>query len=161
MAAICAGAPAPDVPTTSLKGWVNTFYRHYRGKKLGPYHVRRWKENGHLHKQYIKPADVEKVRAQCQAHRDKTNYQRSLLKEFKTFKGNWNYYFRILKRLEKRDIALEHKTHLLKVHKQGFFVPNRPPLRRRFGFMVPASLNDILSFYTKRFGRATTRQDHL
>jgi hypothetical protein len=40
-----------------------------RGKLHGPYYYRFWREDGRLRKAYVKPADLERVRAQCRARR--------------------------------------------------------------------------------------------
>jgi hypothetical protein len=121
----------------------------HKGRKLGPYFVRRWKENGKLHKQYIKPGDVEKIRARCEAYREERRRQHQMLDDFNTFKGNWNYYFRILKRLQKRNVEPEHHTHMRAIAVGDFFLPGRPNLRVRRRFMVPSLSNRPFRFNKK------------
>jgi hypothetical protein len=41
-----------------------------RGELHGPYAYHFTRENGRLRKRYVKPADVARVRAACQARRD-------------------------------------------------------------------------------------------
>jgi hypothetical protein len=38
-----------------------------RGQLHGPYFYRFWREGGRLHKAYVRPADLEQVRAACNA----------------------------------------------------------------------------------------------
>jgi hypothetical protein len=40
-----------------------------RGQPHGPYYYRFWREGGRLRKVYVRPADLEEVRAQCEARR--------------------------------------------------------------------------------------------
>jgi hypothetical protein len=40
-----------------------------RGQLHGPYHYRFWREGGRLRKAYVRPADLEQVRARCEARR--------------------------------------------------------------------------------------------
>jgi hypothetical protein len=40
-----------------------------RGQLHGPYHYRFWREGGRLRKEYIRPEDLEEVRARCEARR--------------------------------------------------------------------------------------------
>ena len=48
-----------------LPGWVCEQYVR-RGKKLcGPYWYRFWREGGRLRKAYVKPHEIEAVRARC------------------------------------------------------------------------------------------------
>lgn len=115
---------------TPLPGWINTYYRHHNGKKLGPYFVRRWKVGTRLYKEYVKPADLERVRAACLAHREKRQHQREANKKIHTLLGNWNYLGRIGQRLDKRqDIGQEHHEHIRLIAEQGMYVPGRPPLK--------------------------------
>ena len=39
------------------------------GSLHGPYYFRYWRENGVLRKEYVRHADLEQVRAQCEARR--------------------------------------------------------------------------------------------
>src|SRR5207344_2913498 len=58
-------------PPAPLPGWVACTYRTYKGKRSGPYYVRRWKTGTRVNKQYIKAEDVEYYRAACEANREK------------------------------------------------------------------------------------------
>jgi hypothetical protein len=40
-----------------------------RGQLHGPYYYRCWREGGKLRKTYVRPAEVEQVRARCEARR--------------------------------------------------------------------------------------------
>jgi hypothetical protein len=40
-----------------------------RGELHGPYHYRFWREGGRLRKVYVRPAELDEVRAQCEARR--------------------------------------------------------------------------------------------
>jgi hypothetical protein len=40
-----------------------------RGRPHGPYHYRFWREGARLRKAYVRPADLEGVRAACEARR--------------------------------------------------------------------------------------------
>ena len=40
-----------------------------RGRLHGPYFYRFWREGGRLRKQYVKPSELDQVRAQCEARR--------------------------------------------------------------------------------------------
>ena len=65
------------LPKTSLPGsvcvqWVRCGKggcRCSRGMRHGPYFYRFWREGGRLRKQYVKKADLERVRAACDARR--------------------------------------------------------------------------------------------
>jgi len=120
----------PETPLVPLRGWVSAFYVTVKGQPIGPYYARRWKENGKLHKQYIKHADVERVRSQCEANRQLRKKQLALNKDFRTFKGNFNYYFRILKRADKGKVTPEHYDHMRSLAFGDFFCPGRPALRK-------------------------------
>jgi hypothetical protein len=41
-----------------------------RGWPHGPYHYRFWRESGRLRKAYVRPAELEQVRAACEARRE-------------------------------------------------------------------------------------------
>ena len=60
---------AKPLPNT-LPGAVCEQWRERDGKRYGPYYFRFWREGGRLHKQYVKPDEVDAVRAACQRHRE-------------------------------------------------------------------------------------------
>jgi hypothetical protein len=41
-----------------------------QGRLHGPYFYRFWREGGRLRKQYVPPADVDRVRSRCEARRE-------------------------------------------------------------------------------------------
>jgi hypothetical protein len=152
MAAICAGAPEPSNQATgasatsrinpegaigtgnpgTLKGWVNTFYRHYRGKKLGPYHVRRWKVGRKLYKEYIKPDQVERVKAACQAHREKQKSKSEGARRTNHFLSNAAFMWNMITLWEKgKDSTPAQYAYLQRIDEEGMFITGRPGTRRR------------------------------
>jgi hypothetical protein len=44
-----------------------------RGKPHGPYFYHFWRQAGRLHKEYVRPAEVEAVQARCHARRQLRN----------------------------------------------------------------------------------------
>jgi hypothetical protein len=117
-------------PQTTKRGWVNTFYRHYRGKKLGPYHVRRWKVGAKIHKEYIKPADFERVKAECLAYREQRKRGAAIGRAVTNIGANLDYLFRMDKwqkegKLRPQDVAFIHR-----IAKEGPEIDGGPPTRR-------------------------------
>src|SRR5689334_3869614 len=51
------------------RGWIDTFYRTYKGKRLGPYYVRKWRVGRKIKREYIKAKDLESVKAQCEENK--------------------------------------------------------------------------------------------
>jgi len=66
------------LPNT-LQGAVCAQYRRRGGRELGPYYFRFWREGGRLRKQYVRPDQVEHVRALCEASRTERARERSEL----------------------------------------------------------------------------------
>jgi hypothetical protein len=123
--------PNPTNPP-SLKGWVNSFYRHYRGKKLGPYHVRRWKVGRKLYKEYIKPQDVERVKAACQAHREKQRSKSEGARRTNNFVSNFAFMAKMLLLWEKgKDSTPAQYRYLQRIDEEGMFITGWPGTRRR------------------------------
>ncbi len=115
-----------------LRGWVNTFYRNYKGRKLGPYYVRRWKEDGKLHKEYIKPQDVDRVRAACQLNREMEESMKRAHEKVKLFMRNGDFFLRILDRRRRRKrVPLVHAEFFHRLDCEGMYIHGRPPLRRK------------------------------
>src|SRR5690242_18705210 len=124
--------PSALRPQPLLPGWIEAFYRRHNGKRLGPYHVRKWKANGKVHREYIKPKDLERVRAACQANRDKRKQTIQANKSGFVFKGNWDFMHRIATRAEKgKPITLEEVAHVLRIQREGWDAPDGPKLRRK------------------------------
>ena len=119
-------------PHPSKKGWINCFYRYYKGKRLGPYYVRRWKVNGKLHKEYIKPDQVEQAKAECQAHREQQLQGRIVARQCRALIDNHivlgKMYFGYDKGNEPNKLQAEY---LVRLHEEGLFITGRPPYRRR------------------------------
>ena len=66
-----------------------------RGQLHGPYHYRFWREGGRLRKQYVKPADLERVREACQARRREKDSLRSAW-------AQWRRILALLQEVEQR-----------------------------------------------------------
>ena len=118
------GSGVPPLP-----GWISKTYVHYKGKKLGPYYVRHGKVNGKLKTQYIKPKDLERTRAACQAHREYKQLQLANTSKLYTIIANINYLNRMAKRSEKSELSPQDKAHLDRIASLGPSAPNRPKLR--------------------------------
>jgi hypothetical protein len=112
-----------------LPGWISTFFVRYNGKKLGPYYARSWKADGKLRREYIRPGELERVRAACQRHRDKRKATIATTWEIKTLLGNLNYLSRTYRRSIKGLLRPEDQTFIDRLEKQGFRIPGRPSLR--------------------------------
>jgi len=124
--------PSALSPQPSKKGWINTFYRHHNGKKLGPYFVRRWKHNGRLHKEYIKPKDVARVKAECDSYRSERKRRQEVAKRELIYLDNHIFLARMNERFDKgKDIPAPHANWIVRLHKDGCYTPGRPRLRRR------------------------------
>ena len=52
-----------------VRGTVCAQYFEHKGRRYGPYWYRFWREGGKLHKRYVRPEELEFVRAQCEAER--------------------------------------------------------------------------------------------
>src|SRR5262249_5302566 len=65
--------PLPKIlPGVVRPQWVRCGHpncRCARGELHGPYHYRFWRECGKLRKVYIRPEELEQVRARCEARR--------------------------------------------------------------------------------------------
>ena len=60
------------IPGVVCLQWVRCGRRNCRcavGRPHGPYPYLFWREHGRLRKRYVKPADVDRVRAGCKARR--------------------------------------------------------------------------------------------
>src|SRR4051812_35100024 len=89
--------PAVNKEAPPIRGWVSTFYRNYKGRRLGPYHVRRWKIGKKIHKEYIKPKNIEKVRAACQTHREIRKAGSEVTQWVANVEGNLSYGERMIR----------------------------------------------------------------
>jgi hypothetical protein len=66
--------PLPKtLPGAVCAQWVRCGRRNCRcarGQLHGPYHYHFWRQGGRLRRRYVRPADVPRVRAACQARRE-------------------------------------------------------------------------------------------
>jgi hypothetical protein len=123
-------------PPKPLRGWISTFKVRHNGKKHGPYHVRCFKVGRKVHKQYIKPKELDYYLAATQAYRDRRKMWIAGGIKYGNFLANHKYLWRMMKRLEKGPIEQEHADHIVRIHKHGCHVWGRPPLRKK-RFMDP------------------------
>ena len=139
----------PTAPLQPLRGWVSTFYVKTGSKRFGPYHVRTWKKGRKIYKEYVKPADLEKVKAACQAYKEKRKRQRAKDKELINTFANLNYLVKLSKRQGKVPLRPEDIEHMRNIMRYGYAIPNTPSLRNpaskqpsnRKRFMVPFFTN--------------------
>ena len=78
----------PGYGNEMLRGWVNRYYVVVGGKRLGPYFVRRWKQNGKLCKEYVELRDVKRVKAACERYREKRKRERGVAWLYRNVAGN-------------------------------------------------------------------------
>jgi len=69
-----------------------------KGELHGPYYYRFYRERGRLRKVYVRPAEVEAVRAACEARRARR-------RESREARAQVTAYFRVLRLLERGDYA--------------------------------------------------------
>ena len=113
--------------SSTKKGCVNTFYRYYKGKKLGPYYVRRWKVGRQLHKEYIKAKDVERVKAECKAHKEgKKEVNRWLTNTI----ANLNYIEKMCKWEDQGRVRPCDHAYVRRLQTEGWDIDGRPRTRR-------------------------------
>lgn len=121
-----------------LRGWITTFYIRRGAKSHGPYYARTWRVKGKLKRQYIKPEDLERVRAACQRFRERRKKQIEVSKGYNLIAGNLNFLFRMFKRSQKRNRPRQHEAaHLAGIQTEGLQAPNRPNLRRPYKIRIP------------------------
>jgi hypothetical protein len=145
-----------------LNGYINTYHVLRNGNRFGPYHVRRWKVGRKIHKQYIKPADLEWVRAACEAYKQRRKRMRAKDRELDNLVGNLNYLTKIAKRQDQGPLTPEDEAHMRRIKEHGFAAPGRPSLRRtlsellfaRYGTRVTTHNSQpqkvMVPFFTKR-----------
>jgi len=138
-------------PATPMKGWVATSYRYYKGQKLGPYFVRRWKTGKKVHKEYVKAEDVERVRAACERHREIRRQMREGTEATNNYLNNFSYLGRMGKHLEKehKQLRPEHLVYVLRLCKEGCFARGRPS--QRSVFVVPLPRRRSISKFKRLF----------
>jgi hypothetical protein len=124
-------------PANILQGWVSTFYVNYAGRKLGPYHARTWKANNKVHRQYIKPADLDRVRAACQANRELRQRGVQIAADFYNTVGNLKWLAKMANRLRKGNLRPEDYAHVERIESEGYATPGRTKLRRGVNLFRP------------------------
>jgi len=150
--------PSPNAqrqtPNASpLQGWVVCSYRTYKGKKLGPYYFRKWKVAYRTHKQYIKPEDVERVKAACQVYREQQKQIKEGDRRCRIFIENWDFLGKMCLRYQKgKKVTKEQEEYILRLHKEGMHITGRPLFRPRRLFGVPTFSN----YFRKLWSRAST-----
>jgi hypothetical protein len=146
----CGIPNLPSNPATHdqaiKKGWVTASYRHYKGKKLGPYYFRKWKLGRKTYKQYIKPEDVERVKAACQANRDRRKTLQAGGKKYGAFVDNFRFLGRMNRRFDHhKGVRKDQAEYIVRLHTEGMYITGRPPYRPRRLFGVPAFSNFFLT----------------
>ena len=114
-------------PPSTKRGWINTYYRYYKGKKLGPYYVRRWKVGPKLYKEYVKPKDVERVRAECKAHKDA---KKEVVRWLNNTVANLNYIQKMVKWEDEGRVRPCDHAFISRLQKEGWDIDGRPRTRR-------------------------------
>jgi len=131
MVAIATQPPPAVQSPTPKRGWVSTYYRNYKGKKLGPYHVRRWKVGKKIHREYIKPKDLEQVRIACKAHKDKRLAQKQCSTWLTNTTANLDYLTRMAKWSDKGKLRSQDVHYMSRIELEGFAISGRPSTRRK------------------------------
>jgi len=132
-----------DRPPTT-KGWVTTSYRNYKGKRLGPYHYRRWKVGSKIHRQYIKPADVERVKAECAAYSEQRRSKREAGRRVNIYLDNFIFQSKMYFRYEKgKTVRPDQEAYIVRLHNEGMYIIGRPLYRPRKLFGDPFLSNFV------------------
>ena len=147
-------------PPAPLKGWISKFKVNHEGKKFGPYHYRCWKTGQKVHKQYIKPKDLDYYLAACQAYRERKKIRSQKNKEIDNYISNSRYLGVMLDRLEKGPVEQEHVDFIRKIHKEGCNAQGRPLLRPKRRFMDPFFTNLWIECYEKGLAFAPILMAH-
>jgi hypothetical protein len=92
---------AQPLPKEELKGAVVAQYRYYNGRALGPYWFRVWREGGRYRKVYVPRADLEGVRAACEAYRERRRALSIARRDTRRLVSDFAFLGRILMRLER------------------------------------------------------------
>ena len=122
-----------------LPGWITTFYIKHRGKRLGPYYARMWKKNGKRYREYVKHADLARVRAACERYRQKRERVVQTNKWTRTTCLNLSFLSRIDRKPKPSSIRQEEFEHVERIAAAGLDVEGRPiQRRRRKRFMGPS-----------------------
>jgi len=111
------------------RGWISTTYRNYKGKKLGPYYVRRWKVGKKLHREYINAKDLKRVQAECDAYRAERREGQRIRRWVVNCCGNLNYVFRMCKWQELGKLRPQDHAYARRLKTEGFDIDGRPSIR--------------------------------
>jgi len=128
-------------PLLTLPGRVSTFFTFYKGRKLGPYYVRRWKEHGKPKKQYVKPKDLERIKEACARHRFKRNEISKNLHHATNIGKNITFLLAMHRRAKNGALRVLDILHIDRIEKNGMATPGCPPLRSKWVFMAPLFAN--------------------
>jgi len=138
-----------DQPTTT-KGWVTTSYRNYKGKRLGPYHYRRWKVGSKIHRQYIKPADVERVKAECAEYSEQRRSKRETGRRINVYLDNFIFQSKMYFRYEQgKEVRPDQEAYIVRLHNEGMYIIGRPLYRPRRLFGDPKLSNFIYECFAR------------
>ncbi len=126
MVAILTQPPPKPVP-----GWIACTYRTYKGKRFGPYYVRRWKFGRKLHKQYIKAEDLEYYRAACEASRDRRKEGQSIRRWLTNSMANLRYLEKMCRWEDENRLRQVDRNYCQRIKEEGYDIVGRPPTRRK------------------------------
>jgi len=99
-----------------LPGWIDTFYRTYKGKRLGPYHVRKWRVGKSIRRQYIKAKDLEAIKAACQANKESRKHKVEARHRIVRGVENFNFLSVMMERMERGcHIHTVQKEHIVRI----------------------------------------------
>jgi hypothetical protein len=134
MSAATLSSPQPSTinhkpPTT--RGWIQTTYRNYKGKKLGPYYVRRWKVGKTLHREYVNAKDLERIQAECDAHREKRKREQGVSRWITNTWRNLEYLQLIAKWSAQGKLRPVDVAFFKRIQQEGYDIDGRPPIKRR------------------------------
>ena len=130
-----AERPTPNAP---LRGWITTSYRTYKGKRLGPYHYRKWKVGNRTFKQYIKPADLEKTKAACRQNREEAIRKRAEGRRWTTFIDNAAFLGKMNATFDRNEQPRKDQAdYIVRLHHEGMFISGRPNYRLKRVFGAP------------------------
>jgi len=143
--------------TASLPGWIDTFYRTYKGKRLGPYHVRKWRVGKKIKRQYIKAADLEAIRAACKSHKELRQERTLARHRHNRAIDNFNFLGAMMTRVDRgRRIHPLQADHVRRIYDriQNGDTTGYTDEKPRFRFRrSPARMH--LDFFIEAFERAT------
>ena len=95
-----------------------------------------------VYKEYIKPENVEKVRAACAAYREERLLKRIAARRETTYVDNFRFLGAMLDRFDAgKTVNREQGNWLVRLHSEGLYITGRPAIRPRRRFMVPSFPN--------------------